>query len=100
MKLDEAKKNLAKELGKDIKDLTQEELAKAKTIAESKMESNLFQTFLKQFDPRSGNYDTKHERALNRLVSGLPPAIFLANDAYNLSRMMDDDSKAADHERK
>ena len=100
MKFDEAKKNLAKELGKDIKDLTQEELAKAKTIAESKMESNLFQTFLKQFDPRSGNYDTKHERALNRLVSGLPPALFLANDAYNLSRMMDDDPKAADHERK
>ena len=52
------------------------------------------------FDPKSGNYDTKHERALNRLVSGLPPAIFLANDAYNLSRMMDDDSKAAEKERK
>ena len=52
------------------------------------------------FDPKSGNYDTKHERALNRLVSGLPPAIFLANDAYNLSRMMDDDPKAAEHERK
>jgi hypothetical protein len=30
----------------------------------------------------------------------LPPAIFLANDAYNLSRMMDDDSKAAEKERK
>ena len=64
------------------------------------MESSLFQTFLKQFDPKSGNYDTKHERALNRLVSGLPPAIFLANDAYNLSRMMDDDPKAATKEQK
>ena len=64
------------------------------------MGSSIFQSELKMFDPKSGNYDTKHERSLNRLVSGLPPAIFLANDAYNLSRMMDDDSKAAEKERK
>ena len=55
---------------------------------------------LKMYDPKKGNYDTKHERALNRLVSGLPPAIFLANDAYNLSRMMDDDPSKADKEKK
>ena len=55
---------------------------------------------LKMYDPKKGSYDTKHERALNRLVSGLPPAIFLANDAYNLSRMMDDDPTLAEHERK
>ena len=62
--------------------------------------SKMFQQSVKMFDPKTGNYDTKHERALNRLVSGLPPAIFLANDAYNLSRMMDDDEKAAKHEQK
>ena len=67
---------------------------------EGQLGSKVFQAQLKQFDPKSGNYDTKHERSLNRLVSGLPPAIFLANDAYNLSRMMDDDSKAAEKERK
>lgn len=67
---------------------------------DDKMGSSVFQSELKMFDPKSGNYDTKHERALNRLVSGLPPAIFLANDAYNLSRMMDDDPKAASHESK
>lgn len=100
VKLKEAESSLAKKLGKEVKDLTAEELAQAKATADSKMESNLFQTFLKQFDPKSGNYDTKHERALNRLVSGLPPAIFLANDAYNLSRMMDDDPKAATKEQK
>jgi len=55
---------------------------------------------LKMYDPKKGSYDTKHERALNRLVSGLPPAVFLANDAYNLSRMMDDDSHKADKESK
>lgn len=100
VKLKEAESSLAKKLGKEVKDLTTEELAQAKANADSKMESGLFQTFLKQFDPKSGNYDTKHERALNRLVSGLPPAIFLANDAYNLSRMMDDDPKAATKEQK
>ena len=100
VKLKEAESSLAKKLGKEVKDLTSEELAQAKANADSKMESGLFQTFLKQFDPKSGNYDTKHERALNRLVSGLPPAIFLANDAYNLSRMMDDDPKAATKEQK
>lgn len=62
--------------------------------------SKMFQQSVKMFDPKTGNYDTKHERSLNRLVSGLPPAIFLANDAYNLSRMMDDDKKAASHEQK
>ena len=78
--------------------------AKALADIHSKVEENfksgVFQTLMKPFDYAKGNYDTKHERALNRLVSGLPPAVFLANDAYNLSRMMDDDSKAAEKERK
>ena len=62
--------------------------------------SAMFRQSVKMFDPKKGSYDTKHERSLNRLVSGLPPAIFLANDAYNLSRMMDDDDKAARKEQK
>ncbi len=100
MKIDAAKEAFAKQAGKSISDLTAEEIAKITSDVDSKMESKIFQAELKQFDPKSGNYDTKHERALNRLVSGLPPAIFLANDAYNLSRMMDDDPKAADKEKK
>ncbi len=75
-------------------------IAKLKKEVMEKLDSSVFQSEMKMFDPKTGNYDTKHERALNRLVSGLPPAIFLANDAYNLSRMMDDDSKAAEQERK
>lgn len=67
---------------------------------EDEVASTMFQRSVKMFDPKTGNYDTKHERSLNRLVSGLPPAIFLANDAYNLSRMMDDDKQAASHEQK
>lgn len=75
-------------------------LEEIKANVEKNMQSSVFQTITKPFDYKTGNYDTKHERALNRLVSGLPPAIFLANDAYNLSRMMDDDPKSAEKERK
>ena len=70
-------------------------------LNEAQVTSELFQRSVKMFDTQKyGAYDTKHERALNRLVSGLPPAIFLANDAYNLSRMMDDNSKKAEKEKK
>ena len=70
-------------------------------LTESQVSADMFQKSVKMFDTEKyGAYDTKHERALNRLVSGLPPAIFLANDAYNLSRMMDDDPKKADTEKK
>ena len=75
-----------------------------KLLTEGKSEEEikriLFEKSTKMFDPKTGNYDTKHERALNRLVTGLPPAIFLANDAYNLSRMMDDNKEQAEKERK
>lgn len=99
-KIEEAKAAFAKKSGKDIKSLTAEEISKITKEVDEKMDSSVFQSEMKMFDPKTGNYDTKHERALNRLVSGLPPAIFLANDAYNLSRMMDDDPKAATHEQK
>lgn len=69
-------------------------------VTEDEIKSAIHQFKLKTFNPKAGNYDTKHERALNRLVSGLPPAIFLANDAYNLSRMMDDDPNQAKKEKK
>ncbi len=70
-------------------------------LTEAEVSSEMFQRSVKMFDTQKyGAYDTKHERALNRLVSGLPPAIFLANDAYNLSRIMDDDPKKADKEKK
>ena len=68
--------------------------------SKEEISSTLFQKSVKMFDPKTGNYDTKHERALCRMVSGLPPAVLLATDAYNLSRMMDDDPKAAKEEKK
>ncbi len=100
VKIESAAEAYAKRLGKKAKDLTKEEMQDIAAKVDEKMKSSIFQTELKMFDPKSGNYDTKHERALNRLVSGLPPAIFLANDAYNLSRMMDDDHTEATKEQK
>ena len=99
-KIASAKSSYAKRIGVKLEDLTEKEIEKLTQEVDKSLDSNVFQSEMKMFDPKTGNYDTKHERALNRLVSGLPPAIFLANDAYNLSRMMDDDSKAADKERK
>ena len=77
-----------------------EKFDKLKDKSNTDIASDMFRQSVKMFDSKTGNYDTKHERSLNRLVSGLPPAIFLANDAYNLSRMMDDDPKAAAKEKK
>lgn len=62
--------------------------------------AGLFRDGMKMFDPKSGNYNGVHERALTRIVTGFIPAFFLANDAYNLSRLCDDDPKAAEKEKK
>lgn len=60
----------------------------------------LFTTANKYFDPKTGNYNTVHERSLNRIVSGLIPATFLANDAYNLSVLCKDSKETSDKEKK
>lgn len=45
-------------------------------------------------------YTVKGERSLTRLVSGLIPAFFLANDAYNLSMYMNNNKDLAKKEKK
>lgn len=62
--------------------------------------SELFQQSVKMFDVKTGNYDTKHERSLCRIVSGSIPAFFLANDAYNLSIMYNNNKEDANKEQK
>lgn len=62
--------------------------------------ASLLTRAMKMFDPKSGNYNGVHERALTRIVTGFIPAFFLANDAYNLSRICDDDPKKAEQEKK
>ena len=77
------------------------ELAEKLKYDNEKVQSaSLFTKVMKMFDPKSGNYNGVHERALTRIVTGFIPAFFLANDAYNLSRICDDDPEAAAKERK
>lgn len=73
---------------------------KKENAAEETISSKLFEQSVKMFDPKTGNYDTKHERSLNRIVSGSIPAFFLANDAYNLSMMCNDNKEEAKKEQK
>ena len=83
-----------------VEELTDDVKLKVEKNVDENMQWYIFQRSMKPFDSKVGNYDTKHERALNRLVTGLPPAIFLANDAYNLSRMMDDNPNEAKKEKR
>lgn len=73
---------------------------KYKYDSEKIRNSSIIMDATKMFDPKTGNYNSVHERALTRIVTGFIPAFFLANDAYNLSRLMDDDKKSADKEKK
>ena len=77
-----------------------ETAGKLKHDSDAIKSAKLFTQAMKMFDPKTGNYNGVHERALTRVVTGFIPAYFLANDAYNLSRLCDDDEKEAQKEKK
>lgn len=52
-----------------------------------------------RFKPLMPNYNAEAERSLNRIVTGLIPAFFLANDAYNLSMYMNNNKNEARKEK-
>ncbi len=54
------------------------------------IKENLYKVSNKFFDKHTGNFNTAYERPLNRIVTGLIPVAFLANDAYNLSVLCGD----------
>lgn len=54
----------------------------------------------KRLNPEVANYTTKAERSFTRLASGIVPAFFLANDAYNLSMYMNNNKDLAAKEKK
>lgn len=67
------------------------------------IKENLYKVSNKFFDKHTGNFNTAFERPLNRIVTGLIPVAFLANDAYNLSVLCGDSkdvSKKEAYERK
>lgn len=88
------------EIKKALAEGRKEDAEKIRQKFEKDISDSTFIQSLKMFDPKTGNYDTKHERSLTRIVSGAIPAFFLANDAYNLSRMCDDNPKEASKEKK
>lgn len=49
--------------------------------------------------PNISNYNSETERAITRVVTGLIPAFFLANDAYNLSIYMKNNKDIAKKEK-
>jgi len=53
-----------------------------------------------RISPTSSNYSTIMERSVTRLVTGIIPAFFLANDAYNLSMYMKNNKEVAETEKK
>ena len=54
------------------------------------VKENLYKASNKFFDKYTGNFNTAYERPLNRIVTGLIPVTFLANDAYNLAVLCGD----------
>ncbi|MDD3150703.1 MAG: hypothetical protein PHV68_07690 [Candidatus Gastranaerophilales bacterium] len=60
----------------------------------------LFKNAHNYMDPTISKYSTVAERSLVRLATGGVTAGFLANDAYNLTRMVNDDHKEASKEHK
>ena len=60
----------------------------------------VLQNASKTFDPTVGNYNSVHERALTRIVTGFIPAFFLANDAHNLSILCNNNKKEAQTEKR
>ncbi len=74
--------------------------AAKKLVAEASdfIKENLYKVSNKFFDKYTGNFNTAYERPLNRIVSGLVPVIFLANDAYNLSVLCGDKKEVSEKE--
>lgn len=64
------------------------------------VKENLYKASNKFFDKHTGNFNTAFERPLNRIVTGLIPVVFLANDAYNLSVLCGDKKEDSSKEAK
>ena len=63
-------------------------------------DNEIFELGQHRLNPMVSNYSSEKERAVNRLSSGIVPAIFFANDAYNQSIMVNDNKSEAKIEKK
>ncbi len=73
-----------------IKRISEKEDSPLIREASDYIRENLYKASNKFFDKHTGNFNTAYERPLNRIVTGLIPVAFLANDAYNLSVLCGD----------
>lgn len=87
----------ADDLMKQISDGTDSPLVRE---ASDYIKENLYKASNKFFDKHTGNFNTAYERPLNRIVTGLIPVAFLANDAYNLSVLCGDKKEDSTKEAK
>ena len=64
------------------------------------LKSKIFTQGHKRLNAAIANYSTKAERSMTRFVTGIIPAFFLANDAYNLSIYVNNNKDLAQKEKK
>lgn len=98
-------KKFAKEKGIDADDLLKvlnnaDDNSTLKQEANAFIKENLYKVSNKFFDKHTGNFNTAYERPLNRIITGLIPVAFLANDAYNLSVLCGDKKEDSTKEAK
>ena len=62
--------------------------------------NDIFKVGQNRLNPIISTYSSDKERALSRLTSGILPAIFYANDAYNQSMMINNNKAEAKQEKK
>lgn len=66
----------------------------------SMSDNDIFKIGQNRLNPIISNYSSDKERAVSRLASGLVPAVFFANDAYNQSMMINNNKQEAKLEKK
>lgn len=89
---------LGQKTKKEIDPKTQKEIEVL--MSDEAKNKELFDTAHTRFKPLLSNYDTTTERTVTRIVTGMIPAFYLANDAYNLSMYMKNDKNDAEKDKK
>lgn len=68
-------------------------------LGDPKLKGKILKEAQKRLNPELSNYSTKVDRTFTRIVTGLIPAFFLANDAYNLSIYINNNKDLAKKEK-
>ncbi|MBP7211329.1 hypothetical protein KBA27_00685 [bacterium] len=91
---------LKKRRENDLHTTTMESFKEIIENVRDKKANLLFENGHTRLDSKMSNYSSDAERSLTRLVTGMTSAFFLANDSYNLSRVIKDDPITAEKDKK